>query len=323
MKKKLLVCMMAVALTLTGCGSPAGGGASSTPSPAKSESTNSSGGEDSRTAETSSAAESSSDAESVSGTTESQTSESTPGPQPPEISPDAIPVSPESFETLGPDAFISLSKYKDVTQIYPDDAVITKGVIANINFSGVVEGESEPRIGMIGEGYDLKIGSGNFIPGFEDNLIGARKGETVVFDCAFPEGYSNRELAGKNTTWTVLVNLIKTDSDEIFNSIVAESVITAYPKDIYEAVEAIGAFEGEDLKKAYTRRWLTAKAILYKEGLTPEDPTYQSIENMILLSVGNYKSEEDAVNAGYSIDLLHYYVEYYLACQVIEDNFKR
>ena len=328
MKTKLFVCMMTFALIFAGCGSQNGAGAQSAASSAESpgnsaaaESAAASAAAESPAAAVS-AAETPAAGESVPSEGSSDSNESSQGiPGAPEITPDAIPVSPESFSALGPDAFITLSKYKEVTQIYPDDAVITEGVIANINFSGVIEGETEPRDGMVGEGYDLKIGSNTFIPGFEENLIGATRGETLVFDCLFPEDYTNPDLAGKNTTWTVLVNLIKTDSDEIFNSIVAESIITSYPQDIYNAVEAIGAFEGEDLKKAYTRRWLTAKAILYKENITPEDPAYQAIEDMILLSMGGYESEEAAVSAGYSSDLIHYYVEYYMACQVIEDNF--
>ncbi len=344
MKRKLFACLLAASLIFTGCGAgnsgEAQGNASSaaeaasgiSSTAAAAESGDSSGKTESQMTESTAGNENTADpaaadsetvseesgSESVSsGSTESDESK----PVAPEISPDAVPVSPESFNTLGPDAFITLAEYKNVPQIYPEEARITDGVIANINFSGVVEGETEPREGMVGEGYDLKIGSGTFIPGFEEKLIGRQKGDTVVFDCSFPEDYHNEELAGKNTTWTVLVNLLKTDSDEVFNNIVAESIVTAYPQDIFNAIDGIGAFDNEDLKKAYTRRWLTAKAILYKENITSEDETYQSIESMILLTMGSYENEEAAVAAGYSLDLIHYYVEYYMACQVIEDNF--
>ncbi len=335
MKKRAFLCLLSAALILGACGKQTGGetsapssvtsGAESAASSVTTDSVtdSSAAAVDSTPAESTASAEEpgESAAESVAegGTENEGNTEST--PTVPEVAPDAVPVSPESFAALGPDAFITLASYKGRPQIYPDEAVITNGVIANINFSGVVSGETEPRDGMVGEGYDLKVGAGTFIPGFDEFLLGRQKGETVVFDLAFPADYSNPELAGVTATWTVLINLIKTDSDEVFNNIVAESIVTAYPQDIYNSIDAIGAFDSDDLKKAYTRRWLTAKAILFKEGITAEDETYQSIESMILLTMGGYAAEEDAVAAGYSRDLIRYYVEYYMACQVIDDNF--
>ncbi|RKJ48642.1 trigger factor [bacterium 1XD42-54] len=84
---------------------------------------------------------------------------------------------------------------------------VQTGDIANIDYEGKLNGE--PFDGGTAKGFDLNIGSGEFIPGFEDGLIGVAVGETVDLKLTFPEGYNNAELAGKETVFTVTVNEIK------------------------------------------------------------------------------------------------------------------
>ncbi|MCR5294521.1 MAG: FKBP-type peptidyl-prolyl cis-trans isomerase [Lachnospiraceae bacterium] len=234
---------------------------------------------------------------------------------------DPVPVSPENYNELGADAFVVLAQYKGLPQIYPEEAVITKGVIVNIDFSGVIQGEAEPREGMAGKGYELKVGSDSFLPGFDDNLLGKMKNQTAVFDLAYPPDYGVPELAGLTATWTIVINLLKTNSDEVFDTVVTSSHVTSYPNDLYNAIETMSVFDTDYLRKSYCRRWLISKAILDKENISAENPSYQAIEQSILVSMGNYETEEAAVADGYSADLIHYYVEHYLACQVINDNF--
>ena len=86
---------------------------------------------------------------------------------------------------------------------------IKKDDIANIDFVGSVDGvEFE---GGKGEDYPLTIGSGTFIPGFEDQLIGAKKGEKLEVNVTFPESYPNNpDLAGKPAVFDVTVNKVST-----------------------------------------------------------------------------------------------------------------
>ncbi len=84
---------------------------------------------------------------------------------------------------------------------------VQNGDIANIDYEGKLNGE--PFDGGTAKGYNLNIGSGEFIEGFEDGLIGVSAGETVDLKLTFPEGYNNAELAGKETVFTVTVNEIK------------------------------------------------------------------------------------------------------------------
>lgn len=86
-----------------------------------------------------------------------------------------------------------------------DRDVVEKNDIANIDYEGKKDGVAFE--GGTAQGYDLTIGSGSFIPGFEDGLIGVKVGETVDLPLTFPEGYSD-ELGGKDVVFTVKVNSI-------------------------------------------------------------------------------------------------------------------
>ena len=79
--------------------------------------------------------------------------------------------------------------------------------IAVIDFQGSVDGEEKP--GMKGDDVMLQIGSGMFIPGFEENLVGKKKGDSVDFDITFPEDYNSEDLRGVEANFKVTVKQIK------------------------------------------------------------------------------------------------------------------
>ncbi|MGE4588314.1 MAG: trigger factor [Acidaminococcaceae bacterium] len=87
------------------------------------------------------------------------------------------------------------------------DAVIMKGDFAIIDFAGTVDGE--PFSGGEGKGYPLEVGSGSFIPGFEDQLIGLKAGDSTDVQVTFPEEYFVKELAGKEAVFKVNVQDVK------------------------------------------------------------------------------------------------------------------
>ena len=89
-----------------------------------------------------------------------------------------------------------------------DDKIIENGDTAVIDFEGFVDGEAFD--GGKGENYSLEIGSNTFIPGFEDQLIGLKKGEETDVNVSFPANYFSKELAGKPAVFKVKVNEIKT-----------------------------------------------------------------------------------------------------------------
>ena len=88
-----------------------------------------------------------------------------------------------------------------------EDRAVQKGDIATIDFEGFVDGVAFD--GGKGENYDLEIGSNTFIPGFEDQLVGAEIGKELDVNVTFPEEYGAKELAGKEAVFKCKVNGIK------------------------------------------------------------------------------------------------------------------
>ena len=86
------------------------------------------------------------------------------------------------------------------------ERAVKKGDTANIDFEGFDQGVAFD--GGKGEAFDLEIGSGSFVPGFEDQLIGMKAGEEKDIDITFPENYTP-ELAGKPVVFHVKVNEVK------------------------------------------------------------------------------------------------------------------
>ena len=86
------------------------------------------------------------------------------------------------------------------------ERAVKKGDTANIDFEGFDQGVAFE--GGKGDAFDLEIGSGSFVPGFEDQLIGMKAGEEKDIDITFPENYTP-ELAGKPVVFHVKVNEVK------------------------------------------------------------------------------------------------------------------
>ena len=86
------------------------------------------------------------------------------------------------------------------------DRAVENGDTANINFVGYLNDVAFD--GGTGENYDLKIGSGTFIDGFEEGLIGVMPGEEVDLNLTFPANYSSADLAGQSVVFKVTVNYI-------------------------------------------------------------------------------------------------------------------
>ncbi|MGJ5713752.1 trigger factor [Staphylococcus equorum] len=110
--------------------------------------------------------------------------------------------------------------------VVKEDGAVEDGDTVNIDFDGYVDGEQFE--GGQAEGYDLEIGSGSFIPGFEEQLVGVKIGEEKDVTVTFPEEYHAEELAGKEATFKAKVNEIKYKdvpelTDEIANELDAEA----------------------------------------------------------------------------------------------------
>ena len=101
------------------------------------------------------------------------------------------------------------------------DQAAKEGDTVNIDYVGKIDGEEFD--GGSDQGAYLKLGSGKFIDGFEDGLIGARKGETRTLNLTFPEDYT-QDLAGKAVEFTVTVNAVKEPLSEPTDQWVADNI---------------------------------------------------------------------------------------------------
>lgn len=97
----------------------------------------------------------------------------------------------------------SHAEWEEITQ----DRGAVLGDTVNIDYEGKKDGVAFE--GGTAQGFDLELGSGSFIPGFEDGLVGVKAGETKDLKLTFPEEYHAQELAGAEVVFTVTVNAIK------------------------------------------------------------------------------------------------------------------
>ncbi len=116
------------------------------------------------------------------------------------------------------------------------DRAVKDGDTANIDYEGKKDGVAFE--GGTAQGYNLGIGSGSFIPGFEDGLVGVMPGETVDLNLTFPTTYDNTELAGQEVVFTVKVNYILdlAMKDEVIRSMEIEGVsnVSEFRQYIYD-----------------------------------------------------------------------------------------
>ena len=108
----------------------------------------------------------------------------------------------------------------EVTEI--TDRPAQKGDTVNIDYVGMKDGEAFD--GGTAEGYDLELGSGVFIDGFEDGLIGANTGEERSLNLPFPEDYANADLAGQAVVFDVTVNKIEEKKNAILDDAFVQRV---------------------------------------------------------------------------------------------------
>ena len=105
------------------------------------------------------------------------------------------------------DAEIKREQEANAREVVVEDRAVKDGDITVIDFEGFVDGVA--FAGGKGEDYPLTIGSGAFIPGFEEQLVGAEVGKEVEVKVTFPESYHADELAGKDATFVCTVKEIK------------------------------------------------------------------------------------------------------------------
>lgn len=125
-----------------------------------------------------------------------------------------------------------------------DDTAIKEGNVAVIDFEGFKDGKAFK--GGKGEDYSLEIGSHTFIPGFEEALVGLKKGDTKDVNVTFPENYHSEDLKGQPVIFKVTVKAVK------------ERVLPEFNKEFFEDLNVGGVESLDDLKK-YIKENMTAE----------------------------------------------------------------
>lgn len=115
-----------------------------------------------------------------------------------------------------------------------NDEAIKEGDVAVIDFEGFLNGVAFK--GGKGENYSLTIGSHTFIPGFEEALIGLKKGDKKDINVTFPENYNSEELKGKPVVFKIKVNDVK------------ERIFPEFNKEFFEDLNVGGVNSLDDLK---------------------------------------------------------------------------
>ena len=141
---------------------------------------------------------------------------------------------------------------KNLAELVVKEGAAENGDTVVIDFVGSVDGVEFD--GGKGENHSLELGSGQFIPGFEDQLVGAKAGDEVEVKVTFPEDYQATDLAGKAAVFVTKVNEVKAKEVPAFDDELA--------KDLDDEVETL-----DELKAKYRKELEAAKEIAYDDAV--------------------------------------------------------
>jgi trigger factor len=192
----------------------------------------------------------------------------------------------------------ALQRLADSQKVYADKgegAAAEKGDVITIDFKGTIDGE--PFEGGARDGFDLTLGSGAFVPGFEDQLVGVKAGDERMVNVTFPENYGSAKLAGKPAEFAIKVHAVKAAAPVVINDDLAKQLglesldvlkerirdqlkgdyartsRTHMKRRILDSLDESHSF---DLPKGmvdaeFDNIWKQVEAEMKREGATPED----------------------------------------------------
>lgn len=175
---------------------------------------------------------------------------------------------------------INLYRERNARIITVEDRPVEKGDIVTIDFKGYKDGEAFP--GGEGSGYELTIGSGQFIPGFEDQLIGCTAGSETKISVTFPEDYHDEGLKGAKAEFEVKIHSIKVkelpEPDDEFAKDVSEfNTFEEFKNDIKSRLVE----QAENRQKAQLENEAVSKVAEKTEADIPQCMIDSQIEDML------------------------------------------
>lgn len=175
--------------------------------------------------------------------------------------------------------------------VLKEDAAV-EGDTVVIDFVGSVDGVEFD--GGKGDNFSLELGSGQFIPGFEDQLVGKKAGETVKVNVTFPEDYQSADLAGKDATFVTTIHEVKAKEvpeldDELAKDIDEEVETLAKLKDKYrKELEATKETAYNDAVEAAAIDLAVANAEIVE---LPEEMIHDEVQRAMQEFMGNMQRQ--------------------------------
>jgi trigger factor len=187
-----------------------------------------------------------------------------------------------------------LAKQSAKTVEVEDDRGLEEGDIALFDFTGYIDDEAFE--GGKAENYELEIGSGQFIPGFEEQMKGMKKGESKSIEVTFPEDYQAENLKGKKARFDIVLHAIKEKKipeidDELAKSVThkEDATLETLKKQVKEqiATEKLSKLYNEELKQK-----LLENLIEKFDFDLPENIVEQEIDNLANQKASSMSKEE-------------------------------
>lgn len=201
------------------------------------------------------------------------------------------------------DYVLSASGQTSTTEV---DRAAKEGDIVNIDYEGIKDGVAFE--GGTDTGYDLTLGSGKFIPGFEDGLIGYKKGDEVSLNLTFPEDY-REELAGAEVVFNVKINSVK------------EVTAATLTPEFIQGLGISGVTDEESFRSYIKENLETNAEDSYRNGLRDglitqiaENTVFTDAElpvNLMNYYVGQIQNQDSTMASQYGVSLEEFVTTYY------------
>jgi trigger factor len=157
---------------------------------------------------------------------------------------------PEASEDEVKEELDKIAKRYTTAQSIEEDRALENNDTAVFDFKGILDGEAFE--GGSAQNYELKIGSNQFIPGFEEQMVGIKKGEEKTIKVTFPQDYQAENLKGKEVEFEIKLHDIKAEITPEINEELAKKALNKEDATLEELNEqAVKIVEGDKIRKIY------------------------------------------------------------------------